>query len=44
MQMMAASFCALLTAPLLLAVPADPNSHHSCVDGVEKTHGELQFV
>ena len=44
MQMMAASFCALLTAPLLLAVPADPNSHHSCVDGVEKAYRELQFV
>ena len=44
MQMMAASFCALLTAPLLLAVPADPSSHHGCVDGVEKAYQELQFV
>ena len=44
MHMMAASFCALLTASLLLAVPVDLSSHHGCVDGVEKTHGELQFV
>ena len=44
MHMMAASLCALLTAPLLLAVPVDLSSHHSCISGVEKAHGELQFV
>ena len=38
------SFCALLTALLLLAVPVDLSSHHSCISGVEKAHGELQFV
>ena len=36
--------CTRLTAPLLLAVPADPSSHHGCVDGVEKAYQELQFV
>jgi hypothetical protein len=44
MQMMAASFCARLTTPLLLAVLADLSSHHGCVDGVEKAYRELQFV
>jgi hypothetical protein len=38
------SFRALLTALLLLAVPVDLSSHHSCISGVEKAHGELQFV
>ena len=38
------SFCALLTALLLLTVPVDLSSHHSCISGVEKAHGELQFV
>ena len=33
--------CALLTALLLLAVPVDLSSHHSCIGGVEKAHREL---
>ena len=40
----AASFCALLTALLLLAVPVDLSDRHSCIGGVEKAHRELQFV
>ena len=39
-----ASFCALLTALLLLAVPVDLSSHHSCIGGAEKAHRELQFA
>ena len=38
---MSCSSCALLTALLLLAVPVDLSSHHSCIGGVEKAHREL---
>ena len=34
----------LLSALLLVVVVAGLSSHHSCIGGVEKAHGELQFV
>jgi len=42
--MPAASFCALLTALLLLYVVAGLGTRRSCIGGVEKAHRELWFA